>query len=96
MLIVHVHIHVRPESIEAFKTATLANARHSVQEPGVIKFDFLQQADDPTKFLLVEIYKDAAANAAHKETVHYATWRDTAPSMMAEPRSRVTFNQVFP
>jgi quinol monooxygenase YgiN len=96
MLIVHVHIHVKPESIEAFKAATLINARASVQEPGVLKFDFFQQADDPAKFLLIEIYRDAAANDSHKETAHYPIWRDTVASMMAEPRQRVQFSQVFP
>ena len=96
MLIVHVHVHVKPESIEAFKAATLINARASVLEPGVLRFDVVQQADDPTRFVLIEIYRDAAAQAAHKETQHYPVWRDTVASMMAEPRSSVKFNGVFP
>src|ERR1051325_1003922 len=86
MLIVHVHVHVKPESVEAFKQATLANARASRQEPGVARFDVLQQQDDPTRFVLVEIYRDANAAVAHKETPHYPVWRDAVASMMAEPR----------
>ena len=96
MLIVHVHVHVKPESVEAFKTATLANARASIQEPGVIRFDVAQEQDDPTRFVLVEVYRDAAAAAAHKETPHYPIWRDTVAPMMAEPRRSVKFNNVFP
>jgi autoinducer 2-degrading protein len=96
MLIVHVHILVKLESINAFKEATLANARASVKEPGVVRFDVVQQQDDPARFVLVEVYRDAAAAAAHKETPHYPIWRDVAEPMMAEPRRRVTFNNVFP
>jgi (4S)-4-hydroxy-5-phosphonooxypentane-2,3-dione isomerase len=96
MFIVHVQIHVKPESVEAFKQATLANARASVQEPGVVRFDVVQQEDDPTRFVLVEVYRDAQANAAHKETAHYPVWRDAVASMMAEPRTRVQFSNVFP
>lgn len=96
MLCVHVHIHVKPECVEAFKTATLANARASVQEPGVVRFDVVQQADDPTRFVLVEVYRDAEANIAHKGTEHYPVWRDVVASMMAEPRISVKFNTVFP
>lgn len=96
MLIVHVHVHVKPESVEAFKAATLANARASIKEPGVLRFDVVQQQDDPTRFVLVEVYRDAAAAAAHKETPHYPIWRDAVASMMAEPRYSVKFNNVFP
>ncbi len=96
MFIVHVQIKVKPECIEAFTTATLANARASVQESGVARFDVVQQADDPTRFILVEVYRDADANAAHKLTPHYAVWRDTVAAMMAEPRTRVVFNNLFP
>jgi quinol monooxygenase YgiN len=96
MLIVHVQIHVKPESVEAFKAATLTNGRMSLLEPGVLRFDVVQQADDPTKFVLVEIYRDVAANAAHKETAHYPVWRDAVAPMMAEPRSSVKFTPVFP
>jgi quinol monooxygenase YgiN len=96
MLIVHVHVHVKPESVEAFKTATRLNARLSLLELGVLRFDVLQQADDPAKFVLVEIYRDAAAAVAHKETPHYPVWRDAVAPMMATPRASVKFNQVFP
>ena len=96
MLVVHVHVHVRAESVEAFKAATLANASASVQEPGIARFDVVQQTDDPTRFVLVEVYRHAAAPAAHKETSHYATWRDTVAPMMASPRTSVKFSAVFP
>jgi quinol monooxygenase YgiN len=91
MLIVHVHVHVKPEFVEAFREASLENARHSVQEPGIARFDVLQQAEDPTRFLLVEIYRTPEASAAHKETVHYQTWRDRVATMMAEPRTSIKY-----
>jgi autoinducer 2-degrading protein len=87
MLIVHVQIHVKPEFVEAFADATRENARKSVQEPGIIRFEALQQADDPTRFLLMETYKEASDQALHRETAHYAKWRDTVADMMAEPRT---------
>lgn len=96
MLIVHVHVHVHPQHIDAFKAATLANARASIREPGIARFDVAQQADDPTRFVFVEVYRDAVAPAAHKETAHYATWRDTVAPMMASPRTSVKFANVFP
>jgi quinol monooxygenase YgiN len=96
MLVVHVHVHVKPECVEAFKAATLANARASVQEPGVARFDVVQQTDDPTRFVLVEAYRTPEAPAAHKETAHYKTWRDTVESMMAEPRRGVKHTSLFP
>src|SRR5262245_59528949 len=96
MLVVHVHVHVKPECVEAFKAATLANAHASVREPGIARFDVGQQADDPTRFVLVEAYRTADAPAAHKETAHYATWRDTVAPMMAEPRTSVKFGNIFP
>lgn len=96
MFIVHIHVRVKPDFIEAFKVATLANARASVQEPGVARFDIVQQADDPTRFVFVEVYRDVAANAAHKETKHYSIWHDTVAGMMAEPRTSVKFNDLFP
>jgi quinol monooxygenase YgiN len=95
MLIVHVHVHVKAECIEAFKKITLENARASVKEPGIARFDVVQQADDPTRFVLVEVYRTADAPAKHKETAHYAKWRDTVASMMAEPRSSVKYGDVF-
>lgn len=96
MFIVHVHVRVKPDCVEAFQAATLANARASVQEPGVARFDVVQQADDATKFVLIEVYRDAAAAAAHKETQHYPIWRDTVAAMMAEPRTSVKFKNLFP
>lgn len=96
MQIVHVHVNVKPESIEAFKQATIENARNSVQEAGIARFDVIQQQDDPTKFILVEIYKTAEAPAAHKETAHYKRWRDTVMSMMAEPRQGIKYSNIFP
>lgn len=89
MLEVHVHVHVKPECVEAFREASLANARESVKEPGVYRFELLQQEDDPARFVLVEGYRSAEAPAAHKETAHYALWRDTVEEMMAEPRRAV-------
>jgi quinol monooxygenase YgiN len=96
MLIVHVHVHVKPEFTETFKAATLDNARRSLQEPGVARFDVLQQADDPTRFILVEVYRTPEAPAQHKETTHYALWRDAVAEMMAEPRASVKFGNLFP
>jgi (4S)-4-hydroxy-5-phosphonooxypentane-2,3-dione isomerase len=96
MLVVHVHVRVKPESLEAFKRATLANARESVKEPGIARFDIIQQQDDPTRFVFVEVYRTPEAPAAHKETKHYQTWRDTVASMMAESRASVKFSNVFP
>ena len=85
-----------PESVDAFRAATIENARNSVQEPGIVRFDVIQQDDDPTQFVLVEIYRDAEAPARHKETAHYAVWRDTVAAMMAEPRRSVKYHEVFP
>ena len=96
MLIVHVHVHVKPESIEAFREASVRNASQSVREPGVARFDVVQQADDPSRFVLVEVYRDAAGAAAHKETAHYQAWRDQVADMMAEPRGSVKYTNVFP
>ena len=96
MLIVHVQVHLKPECVEAFKTATLENARQSVQEPGMARFDVVQQSDDPTRFVLVEVYRSEDAPAKHKETAHYAQWRDAVAAMMAEPRRSVKFHNLFP
>jgi quinol monooxygenase YgiN len=96
VLIVHVHVHVKPESVEAFKTASVENAAASVKEPGIARFDVIQQNDDPTRFILVEVYRSVEAAAAHKETAHYARWRDTVAPMMAEPRQAVKFSNCFP
>lgn len=96
MLIVMVHVHVKEEDVEAFRRISIENARNSIQEAGIARFDVIQQADDPTRFLLVEVYRDAEAAAQHKETAHYAAWRDAAAGMMAEPRRSVKYQNVFP
>ncbi len=96
MQIVHVHVHVKPEFVEAFKQVTLENASHSVKETGIARFDVIQQTDDPTRFILVEVYKTAQAPAAHKETVHYKLWRDAVMKMMAEPRQGIRYSNLFP
>lgn len=96
MLIVHVHVHVKPDAVDAFRAATLDNARHSIEEPGVVRFDVIQQDDDPARFVLVEIYRTAEDPARHKATAHYATWRDAVEPMMAAPRGSVKFHAVFP
>ncbi len=96
MLIVQVMVHVKPEHLEVFKAATLDNARHSVHEPGIARFDVIQQADDPTRFMLVEVYRDAEAPARHRETAHYAAWRDTVTDMLAEPRTKMQYANIFP
>jgi (4S)-4-hydroxy-5-phosphonooxypentane-2,3-dione isomerase len=96
MLIVHVHVQVYAESVDAFIEATLENARNSIREPGIARFDVVQQMDDPTRFVLTEIYRDEAATKAHKETAHYAKWRDTVAPMMSAPRTGVRFSNLFP
>ena len=96
MFIVHVHVRVKPECIEAFKQASLENARASVRESGIARFDVVQQQDDLTRFVLVEVFRNVGAPAKHKETAHYARWRDTVAPMMAEPRQSVKFNNIFP
>lgn len=96
MLIVHVFVHVKPEYVEAFKATTIENARNSVQEPGIARFDVIQQVDDLTRFVLVEVYRTAEAPAQHKETAHYAAWRDAVVEMMAEPRTSVKYANIFP
>ena len=96
MLVVHVHVQVKPECIDDFKAATLNNAQASVREPGIARFDVAQQTDDPTRFVLIEAYRDSAAPDLHKATAHYLIWRDTVATMMAAPRSSVRFTSVFP
>ena len=96
MFIVHVAVHVKPDQVEAFKTATLENARGSLQEPGVARFDICQQQDDPTRFVLVEVYRTPDDPARHKETAHYQKWRDTVADMMAIARTSVKYDNVFP
>jgi len=96
MVVILVHVRVKPDSVETFKEASKTNAQASLGEPGVARFDVLQQLDDPTRFVLVEGYRDAEAPARHKETTHYAAWRDAVAEMMAEPRFSVKFGSVFP
>ena len=96
MYIVHVHIRVKPEFLEEFKAASIENARNSLQEPGVARFDVLQQVDDPAHFELIEVYRTPEDPARHKETAHYNKWRELAEPMLAEPRSRTTYANIFP
>lgn len=96
MNIVFVHVHVKPEFVDAFKQASLENASNSIKEEGIARFDVVQQSDDPTRFVLVEVYKTADAPAAHKETAHYLKWRDTVAEMMAEPRQGIKYSNIFP
>ena len=96
MLVVHVFVHVKPNQAEAFESVTLENARNSIQEPGIARFDVIRQQDDPTRFVLVEVYRTADDPGRHKETVHYQKWRDTVADMMAEPRTSVKYTNVFP
>ena len=96
MLIVQVHVQVKPDAVAAFCAATAANAEASRREPGIARFDVLQQADDATRFILLEAYRDGDAPAAHKATAHYALWRDTVAPLMAGPRTSVKFTNVSP
>lgn len=96
MFIVHVFVHVKPGQVEAFRLATLENARQSVQEPGIARFDVLQQLDDPLRFVLVEVYRTPEDPARHKETAHYNLWRRSVEGMMAEPRTSVKYANLFP
>lgn len=96
MLPVHVNVQVKPDCVERFIEATKENAQNSLKEPGIARFDLIQQQDDPTRFMLVEVYRDAEAPLRHKETTHYARWRDTVESMMAVPRSSIKYTTVFP
>ena len=96
MFIVHVFVHVKGGQVEAFRAATLENARKSIQEPGIARFDVIQQQDEPERFLLVEVYRTPEDPARHKETAHYQKWRDTVADMMAEPRSSIKYTNVFP
>jgi (4S)-4-hydroxy-5-phosphonooxypentane-2,3-dione isomerase len=96
MHIVHVFIQVKPEAVEAFKAASVDNATNSVQEPGIVRFDVIQQADDPCAFVLVEVYRTRDDQPRHRETTHYSRWRDTVESMMAAPRRAVVYTNVHP
>ena len=96
MFIVHVIIKVKPEMIDEFVKATVENAKNSIREPGITRFDFIQQSDNPSNFVLVEVYKTQNDSAAHKETAHYTKWRDTVADMMAEPRQGIKYTNLFP
>ena len=96
MIIIHVFVHVKPEFVDAFRQASLENAHNSVKEPGVARFDVIQQTDDPTRFLLIEVYRTPQEPGQHKDTSHYQTWRDQAAPMMAEPRRSIKYTNIFP
>jgi len=96
MFIVHVFVHVKPEFVDEFRTVTTENAKNSILEPGITRFDIVQQQDDPTRFVLVEVYRTYEDPAKHKLTEHYIRWRDTVSDMMVEPRTSIKFNNVFP
>ena len=96
MYIVHVHIRVKEDNIEAFINATLENAKNSVKEPGIARFDVIQELEDPSRFLLVEVYRTVEDSVKHKETAHYAQWRDIVADMMVEPRKGIKYNNLFP
>ena len=96
MLVVHVFIYVKPEYLDEFIQASVDNARNSLREPGIARFDFVRQNDDPTRFVLVEVYRDEQAPTKHKETSHYALWRDTVAPMMAEPRTSIKYTNIYP
>ena len=96
MLILQVQAHVKPEAVEAFRRATIQNATESRREPGVIRFDVIQQIDDPTRFVLCEVYRDTAAQAAHKEAAHYQVWAAAVADLLAEPRTRATYRVIDP
>lgn len=96
MHIVLVHVHVKPEFVEAFREVALDNARNSVQEPGVARFDVLQEAEDATRFTLFEVYRTSEDVGKHKQTAHYARWYDRVAEMTVEPRKGITYRNVFP
>lgn len=96
MVIIHVHVHVRPGYVEDFIEASLQNAKNSIQESGVARFDVMQSQDDPTKFVLVEVYRSTEDPMRHKETTHYQEWRDRVAEMMAEPRKGIKYTNLFP
>ncbi len=96
MFIVHVFVHVKPDKVEDFKYASMDNASNSIKEPGVARFDVIQQQDDPSRFVLVEVYRTPDDPARHKETQHYQKWRDTVEDMMAEPRQAIKYHNIFP
>ena len=96
MFIVHVFVHVRSDRIEDFKSASIENARNSYEEPGIARFDVIQQQDDPSRFVLVEVYRTANDPARHKETPHYQKWRESVEEMMMAPRQSIKYQNIFP
>jgi autoinducer 2-degrading protein len=96
MFIVHVFVQVKPECVDAFREATVENARNSIQEEGVVRFDFIQERDDPTQFVLVEVYRTEADTVSHKRTAHYAKWQVAVENLLAQPRSRIFYQNIFP
>jgi autoinducer 2-degrading protein len=96
MFILHVFVHVKSDKAEEFKSASMENARNSLKEPGIARFDVIQQQDDPSRFVLVEVYRTANGHARHRETQHYQKWREMVEDMMAEPRRAVKYQNVFP
>ena len=96
MMLMIVRLRVKPEHVEAFRNASIQNARHSAQEPGVARFDLIQDADDPTRFMFIEAFRSPEDHAKHRETDHYLTWRDTVADMTSEPRSATRYMSVFP
>lgn len=96
MVILIVNLHIKPERLDAFREATLENARNSIQEPGIVRFDLLEQAEDPTRFALYEVYRDTEAPARHHETAHYKAWLAKVPDMLVEPRTRILYSNLFP
>ena len=96
MHIVHVHVHVKPEAVEHFCQVTRDNARGSLQEPGIVRFDVHQSADDPTHFVLVEVYRTKDDPPRHRETAHYNAWREAVEPMMAEPRTKTEYVNIHP
>jgi len=95
-LAVFIYVHVLPDAVEAFRAASLVNAAASIQEPGCVRFDVVQEAGDPTRFVLIEIYRGQEGAAAHKQTAHYQTWRDAVAPMMAEPRTSKSYATITP
>jgi autoinducer 2-degrading protein len=96
MHILHVYLQVKPEHIEAFRQATIENAENSRREPGVARFEVVQQAGDPTRFALLEVYRSKEGHAAHRETAHYNKWAETVTGMLAEPRTRTIYTNIYP
>ena len=96
MYIIHVHVHVKPEFVDDFKQATLINAKSSIKEPGVARFDMIQERVDPTRFVLIEIYRTKEDPSRHKESAHYLRWREKVAEMMAEPRKGIKYMNLYP